>query len=144
MAIWLSADQKDASTIVYETLEKCLKGRRLGLFCPFLFPENWIEGVMAGVQAVILFNEKTPHDEDDGREAWAPVDPGASLPPLSCIYTKQKSASLLDFSVSIVAFIFSILSKHIKNVGAVFPISTLTMHIFKRINGHISTNKKRK
>lgn len=51
---------------------------------------------------------------------------------------------LLDFSVSIVAFIFSILSKHIKNVGAVFPISTLTMHIFKRINGHISTNKKRK
>ena len=49
---------------------------------------------------------------------------------------------LLDFSVSIVAFIFSILSKYIKNVGAVFPISTLIMHIFKRINGHISTNEK--
>lgn len=41
-----------------------LKGTRLVLFCPFLLPKNWVEGVMAGTQAVILFNEKTPHDED--------------------------------------------------------------------------------
>ena len=58
-----------------------LKGRRLVLFCPFLLPKNWVEGVMAGTQAVILFNEKTPHDED-GSTAEEKPESQLTLEPL--------------------------------------------------------------